>query len=466
MSSPSSLRVLPSVQQVFEQLSNQVDLKDALLVQLIREELAQCRAALQTGTQTFTDRQQLLAAIVERLKARIHQLQRPAVRKVINATGVVLHTGLGRAPLGVAVWQELASLLDGYVNLEIDLRTGKRGERLELNAPLLKLLTGASAAAIVNNNAAAVVLVLNTLAEGREVLVSRGELIEIGGSFRLPEIIAKSGAQLVEVGTTNRTHLADYANALTPSTAAVLLVHPSNYRVVGFISHPERREIVAWAHRHRLPVIMDLGSGVLLDTVSVGLPAEPQVRTVIAEGCDVITFSGDKLLGGPQAGFIIGAEKYLNRIRKNPLMRALRCDKVTLTLINHTLRQYLSKAAVPDSLTYGLLTQSSTNLRRRAEHILQQLPPEVIQTLRITVQDTFTEAGSGSLPTEQLPSAALVLASPFSTAKLSSWLRENDPPVIGYSKGARLYLDFKAVLPDEDHYILEALKNLYSRCSR
>ncbi len=459
----SPLRVLPSVQQVYDQLSGKSAIKDSYLIQLIRAELAALREELKAGKIAFTHKEQALAIVSQRIEYGLNRLQSSSIIKVINATGVVLHTGLGRAPLGSQLWQELAPLLNGYINLEFDLESGSRGERLDLNAPLLQLLTGAPAAAVVNNNAAALLLVLNTLAENREVLVSRGELIEIGGSFRLPEVIAKSGARLVEVGTTNRTHLTDYERSLTPQTAAILVAHPSNYRIVGFTEQPDRREIVALGHRHRIPVIMDLGSGILFEPTTVGLPPEPVVRTVVAEHFDLVTFSGDKLLGGPQAGIIVGAEKYIQKIRRNPLMRALRCDKLTLTILNYTLRRYLSDAPAPELPTHRLLLTPVAELQRRAEKILAQLPLEAVNVLKLSVQPTQSEAGSGSMPATTIPSVALVLSSRGAETQLAKWLRQNQPPIIGYRRQGRLYLDLRYVLPEEDAAIVTALQNLYRR---
>lgn len=463
MAAISPLRVLPSVQQVYSRLSGKSAIQDTYLIQLIRAGLAACREELKAGKMTLSNKEQALEIVSQRIQNSIDQLQSSSIIKVINATGVVLHTGLGRAPLGSQIWLELATLLNGYVNLEFDLESGLRGERLELNAPLLRLLTGAPASAVVNNNAAAVLLVLNTLAEGREVLVSRGELIEIGGSFRLPEVIAKSGARMVEVGTTNRTHLADYERALTPQTAAILVAHPSNYRIVGFTTQPDRREIVTLGHRHRIPVVMDLGSGILFEPTTVGLPPEPVVRTVVEEDFDLITFSGDKLLGGPQAGIIIGSEKYLKQIRRNPLLRALRCDKLTLTLLNYTLRQYLYATPAPELTAHRLLLTPVAELQQRAENILAQLARDVVQILQIEIQPTQTEAGSGSMPAETIPSVALVLSPKVSEAQLAEWLRQNRPPIIGYRRRGSLYLDLRSVLPEEDGAIVAALQNLYRR---
>ncbi len=461
----ANLRVLPSVQQVFNAVASDLDIKESFLVSLIREELTACRQALQSGELVWEDKITARDAVCARVRARVQRWQDSTIIKVVNATGVVLHTGLGRAPFGREIMQQVADLLDGYINLEYDLESGERGERLDLDAPLLCLLSGAPAAAIVNNNAAAVLLTLNTLAEGKAVIVSRGELIEIGGSFRLPEVIAKSGARLIEVGTTNRTHLKDYQEAITADTAAILVAHPSNYRITGFTTKPQSSELIHLAHQHKIPIIMDLGSGVLFDPQTVGLPAEPVVSQAVAAGFDIITFSGDKLLGGPQAGIIIGKENLIKRIRKNPLMRALRCDKLTLTLLNFTLRRYIAKREVPPLTTYQFLLAKPEELAERATRIMQSLPPQVVEGLNITIQATYTEVGSGSMPTEKIPSVALVLAPPVPETTIAWWLRINIPPIIGYRRKGKYYLDLKAVAPEEDEFIRIALERLYQKLS-
>jgi len=441
-------RYLPAVHTLAALIRKQnYAVRDDLLTAIVRRILTRYRQKIQTGTNLPRSRVQAQNAVMAMLQAEIDQLTGRRLRPVINATGIVLHTGLGRAPLGPAMLTQASSGIAGYVNLEFDLETGERGERLDLAEDLLTLMTGAESSAVVNNNAAAVLLALNSIADGREVIVSRGELIEIGGSFRLPEIIQKSGARMVEVGTTNRTHLPDYVRALNKNTGAILLVHPSNYRVQGFTARPEPAAIIKFAHQHRLPVMLDLGSGALCDLPSLGLPVEQTVAETIHQGYDLVTFSGDKLLGGPQAGLIVGKKRLIRRLRSNPLMRCVRCDKLTLALLVHTLQVYL-KPGSPQLPTYALLTCDQATLRERAEEVIGQVTREVVKYFQIRIRETVTEAGSGSLPTENLPSMAIVLKPVnCSASALARHFRRLNPPVIGYSRKGYFCLDLKTVLP-------------------
>jgi len=446
---PNDLTRLPSVQKVLERLAqSEPPIKPEILTILVRQAIGDLRSAIRGGALDLSKECDLAEVVAEKVTARIAELTSGRLKKVINATGIVLHTGLGRAPFGPAMSQALTDLLNGYVNLEFDLASGERGERLDLVDEQLRLLTGAESSAVVNNNAAAVLLALNALADGKEVLVSRGELIEIGGSFRLPDIMQKSGAKMVEVGTTNRTHLADYQKALTRRTGAVLLAHSSNYKIEGFTTKPETGELIAWAHAKRLPVIYDLGSGALFRMDAAGLPYEPVVPEIVRQGFDVITFSGDKLLGGPQAGLIAGKTSYLERIRKNSLMRVLRCDKTIFALLQYTLGQYLLNRDIPDIETYRCLTASSALLKERAESIIKSVKPEIVQVLDLQIRDSLVEAGSGAMPTAKIPSMALVTQPRcLSENQLARLFRRYRTPIIGYCKDGEFWLDLKAVLP-------------------
>ena len=329
---------------------------------------------------------------------------------MINATGVVLHTNLGRAPLGRAALARLALVAARYSNLELDVRTKARGSRYDHVDGLLCRLSGAEASLVVNNNAAAVLLALESLARGREVVVSRGELIEIGGAFRIPDIMARSGARLVEVGTTNRTRLADYASAITPETALLLKVHPSNYRVVGFTESVRTAELAELGRARGVPVLEDLGSGCFLDLRPWGLPREPTVPETVAAGADVVTFSGDKLLGGPQAGIVVGRRALVERLRQNPLNRALRIDKLTLAALEATLRAYEDPATAPREIpTLRMLSESAAVVRRRARRVLRRVPAAARTALGLTVVAGRSEVGGGALPLAELPTAALAL---------------------------------------------------------
>jgi L-seryl-tRNA(Ser) seleniumtransferase len=382
--------------------------------------------------------------------------------RVINATGIVLHTNLGRAPLGRAALGRLAVVAARYSNLELDVRAKTRGSRYEHVDRLLCRLSGAEASLVVNNNAAAVLLALESLARGRSVVVSRGELIEIGGAFRIPDILARSGARLVEVGTTNRTRLADYADAITGDTALLLKVHPSNYRVVGFTEGVRTAELAELGRARGIPVLEDLGSGCFVDLGAWGLPREPTVPETVAAGADVVTFSGDKLLGGPQAGIVVGRGALLERLRQNPLNRALRIDKLTLAALEATLRTYEDPAAARHEIpTLRMLSEPATVVRRRAGRVRGRVPAGARAALGLTVVSARSEVGGGALPLAELPTAALRLGTEtYPAAALDARLRAGRPPVIGRIAEDRLLLDCRTVLDDEVPLLAAALAAL------
>jgi L-seryl-tRNA(Ser) seleniumtransferase len=391
-----------------------------------------------------------LADLAARVRDELARAGRFSLRPVINATGVVLHTNLGRAPLPALALERLARVGEGYANLELDLATKERGSRYVHVEERLRRLTGAEDALVVNNNAAAVLLALESLARGREVVVSRGELIEIGGEFRIPDIMRRSGAVLREVGTTNRTHLRDYAEAVGPDTALLLKVHTSNYRVVGFTSEVSSRELVALGRERGLPVMEDLGSGSLVDLRPFGFPYEPTVQDVVAAGVDLVTFSGDKLLGGPQAGVIVGRRDLVGRLKKNPLNRAVRIDKLTVAALEATLDAYESGRALTDIPTLRLLTEPLASVRRRARALLARLDPGVRTRLRAEVVEERAQVGGGALPTVELPTAAVSLGATGQQARdLDLALRRGQPPVVARIVEDRLVLDCRTVLPSQ-----------------
>ena len=396
----------------------------------------------------------------ESITARLGELARPNLRPVLNGTGVVLHTGLGRAPLGNDIMDRAACSTTGYANLELDLASGRRGERLGLVADLLRTLTGAQDVLVVNNNAAAVLLMLNSLADGREVIISRGQQVEIGGSFRIPDVIAKAGVSMVEVGTTNRTHLADYERAINEQTAALLYVHPSNYRVAGFTAGVSVAELAALARRKKLPLMMDLGSGSLLAEPVQGVTDEPEVSQVLKAGADLVSFSGDKLLGGPQAGIIVGRKKLLRRLHQNPLYRALRCDKVTLALLEQTLRTYIDRTSFrPENLALRLLNRDRAELASQARALMDRLPESLAKEDYIKVVESNVEAGSGSLPGVALPSMALAVTVPGESAgRLAARFRQARNPVVGHVHRGRDYIDLKAIPAEKNHLLAETLE--------
>ena len=352
--------------------------------------------------------------------------------------------------LGKKVLQNTIKKLSGYVNFEVNLESGKRGNRLDHLSDLLGSITNTDGGIIVNNNAAAVLLALNTLAEGKEVIVSRGQEVEIGGSFRIPDVVKKSSCKLVEVGTTNRTHLNDYEKAINKNTALLLWVHTSNYVVKGFTKSLSLKELVGLGKRKRIPVIADLGSGALINLSDVGLPEEDTVQDNVKSGVQVVTFSGDKLLGGPQSGVIVGKNAMLKRIKSNPLYRALRCDKFTIALMDEILRTYKSDGVSKNNLANQLLRSTQINLRQRVEKLYSQIKPSTKKKWKIEIVESIVEAGSGSLPEEKVKSIALQFSAQNSELQLlAKNLRIREIPIVGYINRGKFYIDFKAVLPEQ-----------------
>jgi L-seryl-tRNA(Ser) seleniumtransferase len=442
------LRALPSVHQVLEQAKAQALVAvhgRALVLFAVQRALGEER-----GSGSIAEP----AARLARVEAIVGDLRRPRLRPVINATGVVLHTNLGRAPLAAAAAQAAAAIAGRYSTLEFDPRTGRRGRRHDLVADLLRYLTGAEAAAVVNNCAAAVLLMLTALAKGKEVIVGRGELVEIGGGFRMPDVMRLSGARLVEVGTTNRTRPEDYAGAITPKTVAILKVHASNFQVVGFTESVEIEALAGVARQHRVLLLHDLGSGSLLDTAAYGLAAEPRIQDSLRAGTDLLACSGDKLLGGPQAGLLLGRAEVLDKVMKHPLARAVRVDKLTLAALIATLDLYLTQS-VAQLPIWSMLGASADAMAARAKSWQHRLMERGIEVDLVPAESTV---GGGSLPGERLPTTALAITQrPGHAADLLRRLREHEPPVIGRIEQDRVLLDPRTVLPDEDDALIEAV---------
>ncbi|WP_339805903.1 L-seryl-tRNA(Sec) selenium transferase [uncultured Marinobacter sp.] len=421
-----------------------------LVVEAIRTVLDRWRQSEQP-----LDDQALSAAVEQHLLALIA----PSMKAVFNLTGTVLHTNLGRAPLPREAIDAMVAVASGASNLEFDLTTGKRGDRDDHVAAWICRLTGAEAATVVNNNAAAVLLTLNSLAQRREVIVSRGELIEIGGAFRLPDIMARAGCKLREVGTTNRTHPRDYREAISDRTALLLKAYTSNYRVEGFTAEVAEPELAAIAQEHQCPLVVDLGSGSLIDLVPLGLPREPTVRETLDSGADLVTFSGDKLLGGPQAGIIAGRADLVAKIKKNPMKRAMRCDKQTLAALEAVLRLYGNPAQVVERVpALRLLTRTETRIRELAESLLAAAARWAGEPWQVDVVAVKSQIGSGSLPLDLLPSAALCFR-PLAPNKkqrnralkgLAHRLRQLPIPVIGRISEETLLLDCRCLETAED----------------
>jgi L-seryl-tRNA(Ser) seleniumtransferase len=412
------LRDLPSV----DELAQTSD--DPLAVEAARSVLARAREEIQAGADP--------GDLAVRLHEELAELRRPHLRRALNATGVVVHTNLGRAPLAEAALERVREVARGYSNLEYDLQTGSRGSRQDHIAAVLRRLTGAEAALVVNNNAAAVLLALAALGEGRDVIVSRGELIEIGDGFRIPDVLARSGARLVEVGTTNRTRAADFEHAIGPETAVLLRVHQSNFRQVGFTELPSVAELARVAQRHGLPLVDDLGSGVIGQVED-----EPSVAESLAAGADLVCFSGDKLLGGPQAGIVVGRAELVERLRRHPLQRAVRADKLTLAALEGTLALYLEPGAATREIpVLRMVGDEAEAVRARAERLAGLVGGEV--------EETVARIGGGALPLAQLPSFACAVEE-----ELAGPLRLGEPPVIGIVRDGRLLLDCRTLTDSE-----------------
>ncbi len=431
-------------------------------VAVLRDVLTGLRAALKTAPDTSWSLPQLILRCEERMTADARNSQQP----VFNLTGTVLHTNLGRALLSRQAAAAVQAVMESAGNLEFDLERAERGDRDDHIDDLICELTGAEAATVVNNNAAAVFLLLNTLAQRRQVIVSRGELIEIGGAFRIPDIMARAGAKLVEVGTTNRTHLKDYEAAITPRTGLLMKVHPSNYAIQGFTASVGEAEVARLAHAHGLPCAVDLGSGTLVDFAALGLPREATVQEAIAQGADLVTFSGDKLLGGPQAGIVVGRKDLVARLKRNPLKRALRVDKMTMAALEATLRQYrYPELLTRDMPTLRLLTRPADDIRALAERLLPVMRQALAGRAEVGIRAGYSQIGSGSLPVDVLPSTCLALIPMVSgrgagTAlkRLAAAFRALPRPVIGRVEEGALLFDLRC-LEDEAAFVaqLEAL---------
>jgi len=399
-----------------------------------------------------------LAHLEDHLAECIRRRISPSLRQLVNATGVIVFTNAGRAPLAPELAERIRAVTSGYTNLEYDLERGTRGHRDRNIENRIKRLLECEAATVCNNAAAAVFLILNSLALGREVLVSRGELIEIGGSFRIPEIMEKSGAVLKEVGTTNKTKAADYESHIDEDTALILRVHQSNYRIVGFTHRPTLQELVRIAHRKKIPVVHDIGSGYLFRTDHPCLRNEPTVASSLSAGTDLICFSGDKLLGGPQAGVIIGRADLVERIRRNPLMRTFRVDKITYAALDWTLLQY-EQGTFQDSLpVWQLISVEPDAVRQRARDLSKRLTPTPLQ---ITLESGFSLTGGGSAPEEQIPTWLISIETTACSAnQLEKYLRSFDPPILSRIEDDRVLLDLRTVFPEQDEIICRALRAL------
>ena len=454
--SPSQglLRELPSVDRLLAHARSGSLLaryNRAYVARQCREVVNELRSAIQQGAAVGTTELQE-ESILTRVEQRIDLDCEPKLECVVNATGTVLHTNLGRALLPTPAIEALCRVAGHPANLEYDLARGERGKREQMIETLLIDLTGAEAATLVNNNAAAVFLALNTLASGKNVIVSRGELIEIGGAFRIPEIMAKSGAVLREIGTTNRTHPEDYEQAIDGNTGLLLKVHTSNYKIIGFVSDVDLTELVAIGRKHKIPVMQDLGSGALIDLSRYGLPKEPLVSEQIALGADIVTFSGDKVLGGPQAGLVVGKKIWVSQIGKNPLHRALRCGKLTIAAMEATLRLYQQSPNIAEEIpTLKAFTRSLKEIEELGDRLLPALQRALGNEFRLSLEDSTSQVGSGALPVEEIPTKIIAIQREgMGSERIAERFRRARPPILGRIKDGRFLLDLRTIFDPDD----------------
>jgi L-seryl-tRNA(Ser) seleniumtransferase len=453
----NALRRLPSVDRVIlavQQALGSAAPDHARIRAVVRRELDRTRQALRTAeTPIASD----LDALVAQICAELTALDQPSLRPVINATGVIIQTNLGRAPLSAAALAAMQRIGAGYSNLEYDLEAGARGSRSVHLEALLCDLTGAAAALVVNNNAAAVYLALIALAAGREVIVSRGQAVEIGGGFRIPDVLRQSGATLVDVGTTNRTYARDYADAINERTALLLRVHSSNFRLEGFVHETSLADLVAVGRAHNVPLLDDLGSGTLLDTTPYGLAPEPTVPASVAAGADLVAFSGDKLLGGPQAGLLVGRADLIAQLKRHPLARALRVDKTTIAAMEATLQSYRRGRATAEIPVWRMISAAAADLHARAGALAAALTAEGVPA---TAQACRSAVGGGALPGATQPSWGVAIAGVDPDA-LARALRRNDPPVVARIVDDRLVCDLRTVLPEEEPAMTAAIRQAW-----
>jgi L-seryl-tRNA(Ser) seleniumtransferase len=459
------LRQLPSVDELllhFHHQPGSAIIPRTVLVNAIRHALKELRQHLLNLTADNLPAELDRSRLISTINQQVEQTRQPRLIPLINATGVIIHTNLGRSPLAAEAMDQIFQVAAHYSNLEYNLAEGRRGSRHDHLEYLLAELTGAEAALVVNNNAGAVFLTLNTMADGREVIVSRGQLVEIGGSFRMPDVMRASGAILREVGATNKTHLFDYEDAISSETAMLLKVHTSNFRMMGFTKEISLAEMVTLGNKYGLPVVEDLGSGCFLDLSRYGLDKEPTVTEALHTGAALVLFSGDKLLGGPQAGLVVGAKDWVNQLKRNPLTRALRPDKLTLAGLEATLRLYRDEAhAIQAIPTLRMITQPVAEVKRRAQTLARRLRRRLPPANQIALVPSVARVGGGSLPQTELPSYALSLTNPvWPPHKLDEALRTAKPPLVARVEHQKLLLDVRTILPEDESRLIAVLSEI------
>lgn len=462
------LKHLPSVDEILKDDRTKMWLETAprvLVLEAIRTAIDNQRKAIIQATKQATAQHAVsLPVLLDQTEAILKELSEPSLTTVINATGVIVHTNLGRSILSDKAIQRVVEVSRGYTNLEYDIPAGERGKRHVHVEKTLQRLTGVEAATAVNNNAAAVLLCLNTLARGKEVIVSRGELVEIGGSFRVPEVMERSNAKLREVGATNKTHLKDYEKAINENTGLILKVHTSNYKIVGFTKEVEPVELATLGKKNNIPVMWDLGSGSFIDLRAYGAVSEPTVQQAVASGVDVLTFSGDKLLGGPQTGIILGAKTHLEAIRSNPLSRALRLDKMTLAALDATLSQYLDlEKAMREIPTLWMLTQPLSEITRKAALLSTGILRLNVDGLSVTLQDDISQSGGGALPTGNFPTQTVCIRHTTQSAnQIEARLRLSKPHVISRIKESMVIFDPRTLNDEEIKKITKKIEEYFT----
>lgn len=466
MSNTNLYTLLPKVDQLLEnrlieELLTKIPRRT--VVDSIRQEIESLRIEIKNNNLNKEELMKKIEDLISNISIRAHNENGYKLKKVINASGTIIHTNLGRSPLSKQVLEHINDIASNYSNLEYDINNGERGSRYSIVESIICKITGAESALVVNNNAAAVLLALSSLSKDKEVIVSRGELIEIGGSFRIPDVMEQSGAILVEVGTTNKTHLKDYENAINENTSALLKVHTSNYRILGFTSSVSAKELVELKDKYNMPLIEDLGSGVLVDLSKYGLDYEPTVQDSLLNGVDIVTFSGDKLLGGPQAGIIVGRRSYISQMKENPLTRALRVDKFTIAALEATLRYYLDeKIAIREIPTLNMLTMPFDEIQNKALELFKIIEDNISDNpLCIEIEDSYSEVGGGSLPLTKLPTKCIVLSSDnYSIESIERHLRSFSTPIIARIFKNKIYFDLRTIKRDEFEELVEGIKHI------
>lgn len=449
---------LPQVDKLLRHeliLDYQKKYKRKVLLKVVRQILSDARQRNESRSED---------EVIALVGSEMEKLRAPKLKKVLNGTGVVLNTNLGRAPISAQHLEALKEIASGYCNLEYDLLAGKRGKRSSGLQELLQILTGAEAALAVNNNAAAVVLAVNCFALGKEVIVSRGELIEIGGSFRLPDVVVAAGGILKEVGTTNKTRAADYEKAIGPSTGLILRCHRSNFELKGFTEEANLSDMVKLCAKHQIPLVEDLGSGALENMTDYGLSDEATVESVVESNCDLITFSGDKLLGGPQAGLIVGKKIFVDKLASHPLYRALRLDKVSIFLLEQALRSYLLANPQDELPSLQMIAADAEEIKKRVEDFIKKFAAQ-LKHLDLSLVNTASAIGGGSMPGQEKASFGLSIRSSSSSTELSAHLRRCSPPLIAMTREAEVLVDFRTIKSNEESLLFEVFRQLESRIS-